>query len=171
MTIGTFGVVSGLVVGDEVRVDFSASTKAEFNAGEGDQDPLRQLDRHRHRVLLAVHGYFPSGLQPAVVVLVDRQGGVGLLAPSSTRPHRELKMDNARGNRGAVAAHALGAAQKACSGASAGRQYPQDASLKSSHPITNAGQGTNVVKKTPLDPKAPVGDPWKRPDYQKPGAF
>jgi hypothetical protein len=55
VTIGTFGVVSGLVVGDEVRVDFSASTKAEFNAGDdtertdghqggrGDLDPERTL--------------------------------------------------------------------------------------------------------------------------------
>ena len=77
-------------------------------------------------------------------------------------------MDNGTGNPGEPSRqHALGRASKARSGAFAGRQYPQDASLKPGrNPITNAGQGTNVVKKTPLDPKAPVGDPWKRPDYR-----
>jgi transcriptional regulator of met regulon len=82
-------------------------------------------------------------------------------------------MDNGLGNQGSRRGNTHSERlAKARSGAFAGRKYPQDASLKPGrNPITNAGQGTNVVKKTPLDPKAPVGDPWKRPDYQKPGAF
>jgi hypothetical protein len=63
-TIGTFGVVSGLVVGDEVRVDFSASTKAEFNAGE-EIKILCGNSTGICTVSFMVHGYhFPSGPSP-----------------------------------------------------------------------------------------------------------
>jgi len=61
---------------------------------------------------------------------------------------------------------------KARSGAFAGKSYAEDANLRRGPvDIKQAGQGTSVVKKTPLRPEAPTGDPWKRPDYAKPGAY
>ena len=86
-------------------------------------------------------------------------------------------MDNGLGKQGSRSGNTRSERlEKARSGAFAGKSYPQDANLQRGKvQITQAGQGTNVVKKSPLNPqsnpKTTPGNPWARPDYQKPGAF
>lgn len=86
-------------------------------------------------------------------------------------------MDNGLGKQGSRPGNTRSERlEKARSGAFAGKSYPQDANLQRGKvQITQAGQGTNVVKKSALNPqsnpKTTAGDPWKRPEYQKPGAF
>jgi hypothetical protein len=64
VTIGTFSVVATLVAGDEVRVDLSSSTKAEFNAGE-EIKILCGNSTGTGTVYFLVQGYhFPSGPTP-----------------------------------------------------------------------------------------------------------
>ncbi len=86
-------------------------------------------------------------------------------------------MDNGLGKQGSRSGNTHSERlAKARSGAFAGKKYPEDASLRRTPPeVRMAGQGSSVVKKTPLNPssnpKTAPGNPWARPDYQKPGAF